>query len=70
MAANPNKIQQRGLKDQLLTELTLQMWLEIGGKKQEARYVETHPRSEQKEQGINITWESGFGEENDEIGLQ
>ena len=34
-------------------------------KKQEARYVEKHPRLEQKEQGIKITWESGFGVENE-----
>ena len=60
MASNPNKIQQRGLKDEFLTESTLRTWLEIGGKKQEARYVEKHPRSEQKEQGIKIIWESGF----------
>ena len=64
MASNPTKIQQRGLKDECLTESTLRTWLEIGGKKQEARYVEKHPRSEQKEQGINIIWESGFGVEN------
>ena len=65
MASNPTKIQQRGLKDECLTESTLRTWLEIGGKKQEARYVEKHPRSEQKEQGIKIIWESGFGVENE-----
>ena len=65
MASNPTKIQQRGLKDECLTESTLRTWLEIGGKKREARYVEKHPRSEHKEQGINITWESGFGVENE-----
>ena len=40
MVSNPTKIQQRGLKDECLTESTLRTWLEIGGKKQEARYVE------------------------------
>ena len=49
MASNPTKIQQRGLKDECLTESNLRTWLEIGGKKQEARYVEKHPRPEQKE---------------------
>ena len=48
-----------------LTESTLRTWLEISVKKQEARYVEKHPRSEQKEQGIKMTWESGFGVENE-----
>ena len=56
MASKPTKIQQRGLKDECLTESTLQTWLEIGGKKQESIYVEKHPRSEQKEQGKKITW--------------
>ena len=65
MTSNPTKIQQRGLKDECLTESTLQTLLEIGGKKQEEIYVEKHPRSEQKEQGIKITWESGFGVENE-----
>ena len=65
MASKPTKIQQRGLKYECLTESTLRTWLEIGGKKQEARYVEKHPRSEQKEQGIKIIWESEFGVENE-----
>ena len=56
MAENPTKKQQRGLKDECLTESTLWTWLEIGGKTQEARYVEKHPRPEQKEQEIKITW--------------
>ena len=39
MASHPTKKQQRGLKDECLTESTLRTWLEIGGKKQESRYV-------------------------------
>ena len=65
MALNPTNIQQRGLKNECLTESTVRTWLEIGEKKQEARSVEKHPRSEQKEQGIKITWELGFGVENE-----
>ena len=34
MTSNPTKIQQRGLRDECLTESTLQTLLEIGGKKQ------------------------------------
>ena len=30
MASKPTKIQQRGLKDECLTESTLRTWLEIG----------------------------------------
>ena len=44
MASKPTKIQQRGLKDECLTKSTLRTWLEIGEKKQEARYLEKHPR--------------------------
>ena len=46
MAPNPNNIQQRGLKDECLTQSTLRTWLEIGGNKQKERYVEKQPRSE------------------------
>ena len=42
----------------ILTESTLRTWLEIGGKKQEARYVEKHPRSEQKGNDVLTTFYS------------
>ena len=48
MASNPTKIQQRGLKDECLTESTLLTCLEIGVKKQEARHVKKNTQDKNR----------------------
>ena len=61
MAAKPSRKEIKELKETCLVETTIKIWYEIGGKKQEERYVE-----ETYQDNIIQKWESGYGIEKEE----
>ena len=61
MAANPSRRKIKELKETCVVETTLKIWYEIGGKKQEERYVE-----ETYQDNVIQKWESGYGIEKEE----